>query len=71
MVHAQRHGLRRLQETPRPFGEFLEVHGSPLCDSWMGCSVAPARHNGADRVIRRIRATLVAVKVDRQTRRIA
>ena len=47
MVHPRRHRLRRLQEAPRPVGEFLEVHRlvGPVCCPWP-CSVAFVQHKG-------------------------
>ena len=34
VVHPQRHGLRRLQEAPRPLGEFLKVHIGPCLPTY-------------------------------------
>src|SRR3954471_17325556 len=46
MVHAQRDGLRRLQESPRPFGEFFEVHTGPCLLSGEDVGVAFMQRKG-------------------------
>jgi hypothetical protein len=52
MVHPQRHGLRRLKETPRPLGEFFQVH--VLSCKLSGVHVVTRRRNRKGDAVRRL-----------------